>query len=241
MSFIITLHVQEGIVMASDSRITFSSVRKENGQTIVDNAISLSDTSYKTFKAGDSIGISMFGAANIKGVPMSGFVESFINEKIIEAKTDIDDVPRMLVEYFKTMSEVPDTGFHVAGYKVINNTRVKKVWRVYILQEKIIEIVPEQQLRGAIWDGEQDVLIRLFNSNLHIKNEKSNYVPLDSHRIPFESFTLQDAIDFAIYAVRTTADTMRFQMRPNTVGGPINVLIIKQSESFWLQRKPLVS
>jgi hypothetical protein len=50
--------------------------------------------------------------------------------------------------------------------------------------------------------------------------------------------TIQDAIDFAIYAVRTTIDTMRFQARPKNVGGPVDVLLISPDEPpRWIQRK----
>ena len=62
---------------------------------------------------------------------------------------------------------------------------------------------------------------------------------MPAYGIPFEMFTLQDAIDFAIYAIKTTADTMRFQLRNKTVGGPIDVLVIKPSEAFWVKRKEL--
>ncbi len=239
MSFIITLHVQEGIVMASDSRITYSSVASNvrgNEKTLIDDSIALTDTSYKTFRAGNDIGISMFGMANIKGVAMSSYVENFISECVIAGKTDIDEVPGLLVDYFNNLPEVPETGFHVAGYHSLGDYRAKKVWRVYVAKKQCIEVVPRQQLRGAIWDGEQDILIRLFHTDLYVKNAASEYVSVDTHRIPFELFTLQDAIDFSVYAVRTTADTMRFQLRPNTVGGTINILVIKQNESFWLQQ-----
>lgn len=51
--------------------------------------------------------------------------------------------------------------------------------------------------------------------------------------------TLQDAIDFSIYAIRTTIDTMRFQARPKTVGGPIDVLLISPEEAKFIQKKEL--
>jgi hypothetical protein len=50
---------------------------------------------------------------------------------------------------------------------------------------------------------------------------------------------VQDAIDFAIYAVRATIDTMRFEARPKNVGGPIDVLLITPQGSRWIQRKEL--
>jgi hypothetical protein len=54
-----------------------------------------------------------------------------------------------------------------------------------------------------------------------------------------ELFTLQDAVDFAVFAVRTTIDTMRFLPRLRTVGGPIDVLIIEPSGAHWLNQNQL--
>jgi hypothetical protein len=60
-----------------------------------------------------------------------------------------------------------------------------------------------------------------------------------SFGIPFQFFTLQDAIDFAVYAVRVTIDSIRFQTRAKTVGGPIDVLVIKPTEACWIDKKEL--
>ncbi len=63
--------------------------------------------------------------------------------------------------------------------------------------------------------------------------------PLPYFQIPYQFFTLQDAIDFCVFAVRSTTDAIKFQPRPKTVGGPIDVLVIKPDEAFWVQRKEL--
>ena len=56
--------------------------------------------------------------------------------------------------------------------------------------------------------------------------------------IVWDAMTLQDAIDFSIYAIRTTIDTMRFQARPKNVGGDIDVLLLTHNrKSGWIQRK----
>jgi hypothetical protein len=49
--------------------------------------------------------------------------------------------------------------------------------------------------------------------------------------------TVQDAIDYALYAVRTTIDTMRFEARLKTVGGFIDCLLITPDSAEWIQRK----
>ena len=56
--------------------------------------------------------------------------------------------------------------------------------------------------------------------------------------IIWDTMSLQDAIDFTIYAIQTTIDTMRFQARPKNVGGPIDVLLFTTSEKpRWIQSK----
>ncbi len=49
--------------------------------------------------------------------------------------------------------------------------------------------------------------------------------------------TLQDAIDFSIFSISTTTNTMRFQARAKTVGGPIDVLLVTPNHIKWIQRK----
>ena len=225
--------------MASDSRLTINSIRDVSGVKVVDTGVSQSDTSYKTFLASGVIGISMFGAAAVKGVPLSGYIDAFIREKL-DANTPVDNVPGLLLEYSKHLPEIPDTGFHIAGYtKDAAGKKIPFVSRVFTVNGKVFNIVPTQQLLGAMWDGESDVMVRILNPNLFIKNPQGQYEPLTNYTVPFDMFTLQDAIDYAVYAVQITSDTMRFQMRYKTVGGPVDVLVIKPDEAIWLNRKTL--
>ena len=49
MSFIITMYVREGIVMASDSRLTLNTEQHPTEKTVVQVAVGQSDSNYKTF------------------------------------------------------------------------------------------------------------------------------------------------------------------------------------------------
>lgn len=238
MSFIITVVTQEGVVMASDSRLTINNSRKVDGADITDSAVSQSDTSYKTFLTSSGIGISMFGAASVKGVPLSGYIDEFISEKVT-ATTSIEELPSLLASYMKSLPEPLDTGFHIAGYMKQEGKKIPYVSRLYAFNGNVVNVVPAQQLRGAIWDGESDVMIRVLNPDIFLRTPDEQYQQMASYGIPFDMFTLQDAIDFSVYAVRATIDTMRFQLRYKTVGGPVDVLVIKPDQAMWLQRKTL--
>lgn len=57
--------------------------------------------------------------------------------------------------------------------------------------------------------------------------------------IDFQYFTLQDAIDFAKYAIKTTIDTLKFKSESLTVGEPIDILVIEPSGARWIAHKEL--
>jgi hypothetical protein len=236
MSFIITLYVQEGIVMASDSRLTVNRL-EQRGSHEVQISVPQSDANYKTFLAPGNVGISTFGAADINGIPISGYIDSFISERLSSGTVPLQQIPQLILDYFRSLSPVPDTSFHVAGYTTENGRRIPHVWFVNLLQNVISRInQPGQQ--GATWGGESDILSRLLNPVGTIgPDKKFNQIP--AYPIDWQFFTLQDAIDFAIYAERTTIDSMRFQTREKTVGGPIDVLVIKPDRAFWVAKKEL--
>ena len=238
MTFIITAHVPEGIAMASDSRLTINRKREENGHTVVDFAAAQSDTAIKTFLAANRTGLSMFGDGTIGIVPIAGYIEQFLGEEVT-VETPIESVPRLLVEHFQKRTPVPDTGFHVAGYGTEAGSPVQRVWRVFLKTGEVQEVAPSTQARGVLWNGEQDILTRVLNRHIQIASDEGTVTPLPAYDVPFDMFTLQDAIDFMIYAIRITADTMRFQVRPKTVGGPIDVLVLRPKEASWLARKSL--
>lgn len=238
MSLITTLFVREGIVLASDSRITLNAKEATESMQTVQLAVSESDSINKTFLTPNNIGISTHGAADISGVPISGFIESFITEHL-NNEAAIDEVPKLLLEYFKKLPAPPATFFHVAGYKKINDIFVQHVYTLNISSGEIIKINLKEVYgeQGAAWGGESDILSRLLQP-VYIKSG-DKYDPLPTFPIPFQFFTLQDAIDFAVYAISTTIDSMRFMARPKTVGGSIDVLVIKPQKAEWIKQKTL--
>ncbi len=236
MSFIITLYVQEGIVMASDSRLTVNR-HEQRGGPGVRISVPLSDANYKTFLAPGDVGISTFGAADINGVPLSGYIEAFIAERLVSGTLPLPQIPRLILEHFRAVTPVPDTSFHIAGYTTENGRRVPQVWSVS-LRENVARQANEPGQQGAVWGGETDILSRLLNP-VGSLGQDNVWKPIPAYPIDWQFFTLQDAIDFAIFAERTTIDTLRFQTREKTVGGPIDVLVIKPDRAFWVAKKEL--
>lgn len=237
MSFMIVLYVREGIVMASDSRLTLQASRQEGETQIVQLAVGQSDSNYKLFLAPGNIGIATYGAAAVQGVPIAGYIESFIDEYLTYGNCAVDDVPQLILENFSQLPGPPNAGFLIAGYKTVDNVTEQHVWEAIVATGTVIQAnKPGHQ--GASWRGEVDVLTRLIQP-VGLQDESGEFKSLPHHPIQWGFFTLQDAIDYAIYAVKVTTDTMRFHPRPKTVGGPIDVLVIKPREAFWVQHKAL--
>jgi hypothetical protein len=238
MSLIVTIYVREGIVMASDSRLSLNSTsQQDQGQTVLLSA-SQSDSSYKTFLTPSRVGISTCGAADINGVPIAGTIESFIHDVVEPKQLDVEAVPTELLTYFAAFSPVPKTQFHVAGYKKAKDTSEQHVWSVSVADGKIERSNPNQ-IQGISWGGEADVLTRIIQPVGQLKPDGSLLAALPHHQIPWPYFTLQDAIDFAVFAIRSTIDVIRFQPRAKTVGGAIDVLVLKPSDTVWVSRKEL--
>jgi hypothetical protein len=91
----------------------------------------------------------------------------------------------------------------------------------------------------AMWNGQLDIMNRLMADVQYRWSTQQPFEMLPWFVPSWNYFTLQDAVEFAVFAVRTTIDTMRFLPRLRTVGGPIDVLIIKPDEAHWLKQKQL--
>ena len=234
MSFIISVYTNEGIIMASDSRTTYTStVNNTDGTVEKLVGVQTTDTTYKTFLCQDRIGISTCGAADINGVPITGYIEDFMAKKT-NAESTVETVAQGLLEYFSSFSPLPSAIFVVAGYT--QPELKQQIFRVFVDGNKVDPV--DCSLPGAIWNGETDVFSKVVNQ-VAVKMEDGSYADLPSFGTAFNYFTLQDAINYAEYAVDVTIKTMFFQIRNKTVGGPIDILAIKPTGGFWIQRKEL--
>lgn len=241
MSFIITIYLKEGIVMASDSRTTFTTKETipatQEGDipmAVMNCGIHSSDTNYKTFVTEHNVGISTCGDASINGQPITGYIESFIREY---NSADVDTIANSILSYFNKIAPNLDSIFIIAGYQYLKENQYEQ--KVFVVSTKAGSVQPvDTTLQGAQWSGESDVLIRLIQP-LAQKMSDGTYIDLTQYEIPFNYFTLQDAIEFAEYATKTTIDTMRFQQRIKTVGGPIDILVIKPNSCQWIAHKEL--
>ena len=240
MSFVIAVYVPEGIVMASDSRqsVTIEGKNPEGKDFKVETVNS--DAVIKTYLLEkQQIGISSFGQDLLGGIPTASHIKRFIEEEL-KSNDDVTTVPRKLVEYFRKSFPNADAGFHIAGYRKEGKSSVPYVYSCHVAKNEVgrRNTKPDGSLAyGATWSGQGDILSSILIP-VTIKDEKGNDKVIRSPApVIWDAMSLQDAIDFSIYAIRTTIDTMRFQARPKNVGGPIDVLVLTPDETKWIQKK----
>jgi hypothetical protein len=236
MSLVITVFVPEGIVIAGDSRLSVTYPTKdESTQKEFLHTITASDSNDKVFLVKDKFGLGTFGAADIKGMPVAGFINRFVEEKVSDT-TEVDQIPQLLLDFFGQQYNFPNVSFYVVGYKIESGVSVQHVYFLNIATKTTNRINTAGNPFGANWGGEIEVMSRLLSPVKFKQGDQWN--ELEAAPILFNFFTLQDAIDFAIYAVRTTIESFRFQRRPKTVGGAIDILVLKPGEKpFWVAKK----
>lgn len=235
MSFLIAVHVNEGIVLASDRRTTYTQTSNEDGQEVVRIGVHTTNSTDKTFACPNGAGISTCGSASLLGKPITGYIQEMIRTGIT-TETNTSDIPNIIIEYFYSKQSVPDTTFFVAGYDTIEDKKVQKVFKVK-LANKIVEQI-DTNAQGASWEGETFTLTRLIQ-NVALRGKKGDFLPLPFEEILWNYFTLQDAIDFARFAVETTINTMHFKNVIETVGGSVDILVITPDETKWIQKEEL--
>ena len=91
----------------------------DSGQTQI-LSITSSDSAKKLFCAPNNVGIATCGPADIGGVPIAGFVESFIVERLKGQSLSAEQVANELKVYFGALGVRPGTVFHVAGYAQVD-------------------------------------------------------------------------------------------------------------------------
>lgn len=244
MSLAIATYVPEGIVMASDSRESITVEGKmPDGKELKVETVN-SDAVNKTFLLEKQrVGVSTFGVSQLAGLPMASHIKKFIEEEVRDAD-DVAGIAGKLLKYFKLSFPNADVGFHVAGYKKENKVSIPHVFYCHVgrseLARKNVNPDPDSSLTyGATWSGQVDVIAGLINPVAMMEPSGSQRIVKPVAPIVWGAMALQDAVDFSVFAIRTTIDAIRFQARPKNVGGVVDVLVITPEEARWVKKKQL--
>lgn len=254
MTIVVAVACPEGLVLGADSR---SSTFGERGGRVA------TDYAQKVFSVGGKIGVVTSGYAFVDGNTIAGVMEEF--EAQTKPSEDVDDVVERLRDYFharleKHFEAYPNDkppegadalGFIVGGY---DDKGVGKIKLLYLPTKTIIEgAATAANQCGAHWDGETQVLSRLVKgwdaAYIDVSGWPEDHVQAlqkAEYLTPFGRMALQDAVDFATFAIRTTIDMQRFTDgtvgNPGsfpTCGGTAELVAINARGLTWLQETKL--
>ena len=218
MSVMCSVYVPEGIVLAADSRMTGNiAVKTPDGKMQQQGLFSLSDNAQKVFLFSKvRVGISACGAAVLENKTISDYLRIFEIEEVSKKDT-VTDVAKKLQAY--TFKHFPHVNFFVCGYDGDEPF-------VYDVSRELKRINMENgNLRYASsWSGEQLAITKLLNSQPP--------TPINHNLMP-----LKDAVDFADFLIDVTIKLQRFEMKPKTCGGDIDVLVLTKDDAFWYRHK----
>lgn len=248
MSFAICVYVPEAIVLASDSRQMAQLERKPviaasegtaagaGADQTIRIVTTATDTAEKVFSFFDRMGVAAVGEHVVDGQPLSFEIRNCIYN---ECKDDasVQSVAEALHKYFHDIHPTSHAQFLVSGFEEGGGTPFPEVYSVNIHQPKVVQVnFHEGRIRyGCLWMGEGDILTTLLNAT-EVRDHMGNMHKIQVPQIRFEGMTPQDARDFARFAVAATRGMHRFQLRPKTVGGRTQCLLIYPDGLDWADR-----
>ncbi len=240
MSFVVTTYLPEGIILGADSRQSATvEGTTPDGKKLPRFETVTSDNCYKVFHLEEqNIGVSVFGETILGGKPIEHTVRLFL-EEYNDLEDDILDVVEKMMRYFSARYPNADTAFHMVGYRTEGKVSVPYVYHCQVSRNEIkrINVKPgtDEIIYGAAWGGQGDVIARLIQPGMALKGPEGRDIP--NTPILWDAMSVQDGIDFSVFAVWTTMQTVRFQARPKNVGGPIDILVVTPEGAGWVKRK----
>ena len=218
MSIMCTVYVPEGIVIAADSRMTGNiAVKTPDGRMQQQGMFSISDNAQKIFLLSKvKVGISSCGSAILENKTVSDYLRIFEIEEVTHEDT-VTDVAKKLQAY--AYKYFPHVNFFVCGYDEDEPF-------VYDVGKELKRInMDNGNIRYAsTWSGEQYAITKLLNSQ--------PASPINHNLMP-----LMDAVDFAEFLIDVTIKLQRFETKPKTCGGDIDVLVLTKDDAFWHKHK----
>lgn len=260
MSIIVSVKINDGVVMAADSATTFYKPTGAAGQ-IYEHA-----TKIMNLVKGLPIGVMTCGSGGIGNAStdtllkdlrlhLGGTGEGGLNRE----NYTMESVTTLVQQFFQEKARAADFNafliLHICGYS--SGQPLPEVWQVTFDGGTFVDSVCLQKPEeiGPRWNGEMNALDRLLlgmPSGLgqaavqegilteeQIKAALPRLLPHVVEPIIMAAAPIQDAIDLARFMVETTKGFIRFAInRPKTVGGAIEIAAITKHEGFkWVQRK----
>ncbi len=259
MTLIVSLRIPDGIVIAGDSLSTVvgqgqleaqidvtcpdCNHQHEIKQNFPVPPMAATTFSYaqKVFPFCKKFGVGAFGTGLLANISVY-FTMRLLEEKLQKEKRYFEEVTaiakiigdtfhKLLQEQLKQENTSVDAlqkkqailGFQVVGY---DDTQPKTV-EVFVGRKAHNRVQSEL---GCTYSGSGEMVHAIWG----LYNTDPQSQP------PYPIFSLQDAIDYAEFLIRTTIDHQRFSQTIPTVGGDIDIALVTPFDGFrWIRQKTL--
>ena len=229
MTLIVSVIVQDGIVLAGDSFTTHTTLAPQ--QTPEPRPIKAFPHAQKILPFYERFGIGAWGhaAINRKSVTLRiREIEHNLRAEGIDFGT-VDEVAGTIKENLLPLKFDDDDvhedpfGFFVVGYA----GQTAKIVKYQYFEET-----------GSRADNFVDFGIYAAGETQVVNSIEGTYG--DDEYPPFGLFSLQNAIDYSLFLMRTTIEFQQFSGAVSTVGGAIDVAVVTRLDGFrWIQRQPI--
>jgi hypothetical protein len=253
MTVVVGVAAPDGMILAAESRTSY---------IIGERHRIASDFTQKVYPVCEKIGVATYGWNAIGGRTIAGLMDEFVSQLDDGVPREADAIAGALGAFFheRYVAEIPQEdrdqwaaagqfplGFLVAGYDNDGIGRIREVSIPGPVVEAETEITTE--FGGASWRGQTDVIRRLvFGFDGDLFAAAGHELPEDLQEpvgdLRYEllfPITMQDAVDFASFLIRTTIDMQRFSDgtvvspgNPPGCGGPIRILAITREGVQWI-------
>jgi hypothetical protein len=227
MTLLVAVYVPAGIALAADSRLTATRTdQSTDGDDVVrtKSMLVLSDATNKLVELKTvNCAVGLYDNALLEGQPIDAHIERFEEEHLSE-DDDVESTAERLHAYLRSTFADESVGFNLAGYRVEGRVSVPHVYAGHIRRDLTRPNLGADGriLYGVSRSGDTDIANRLIHKD---------FLPR------FDAMPLQDAVDYAVHLIRTTIDTLRFEPRHPTVGGPIDVMTVTPDGCSWIRHK----
>ncbi len=257
MTLIVSLRIPDGVVIAGDSlsTLTYEGRFKATGNITCPNCNHEHEVEHdipmppapattfsyarKVFPFLDKFGIGTYGAGlidNKSAYFALRLLEKELEPENIDSVTDVAHrIETKLAELFvnqlksegKMLEEFPDNwrhmGVQVSGYDGI----APKTIEINIGKTTSREVIENL---GCTCSGVGDLVQSIWKL----------YETSPESQPPYPAFSLQDAINYSEFLIRTTSYHQHFSQKIPTVGGDIDVALITPFDGFeWIRQKSL--
>ena len=255
MSIVVSVKVQDGVVLASDSCVLHRGRSYFNAEKTISPIRGLP---VGGVIAGDgAIGLTSV-ANHLRGYGTHALARSGpwrLSKTHYTVGGIASDIQKYLSEVTKLEEDSAQTSLTLVGYSA--DRALPETWRLVLDGQTALEpeLVWGEREYGVTWDGERECLDRMLCGTPSALVEVATYhglAPADAEALSVKvaaecgadlvtpGMPLQDAIELARFLVDTTISFYNFALpgEQQTVGGPVDIAAISRHDGFrWVQRK----